>query len=102
MGNVFHAYDHDYEIYVEQIGNMYHVVKKSYTAASPVVLHAYAGKEEAIASARIFPKLHRIAVQRGYQLDGQFFRHSDGRSVHVSFAMEPGMSADRFMKLLMN
>ncbi|PYI55790.1 hypothetical protein [Paenibacillus flagellatus] len=101
MGNVYHAFDHEYELYVEEhTGGRYHVVLNVYAEREPVVLHAYSAKEEAIAAAQTFPKLYRIAQQRGFRLDGQYFEHPDGRSVHVSFAMEPGTTTDRFMKVL--
>ncbi|RKN84217.1 hypothetical protein [Paenibacillus ginsengarvi] len=102
MGNVYHTFDHRYELYVEEASNRrYHVVINLYSERQPVVLHAYSGKEEAIAAAQTFPKLYRIAEQKGFILDGQSFEHPDGRSVHVSFAMEPGTTPDQFMKVLL-
>ncbi|GAA3404406.1 hypothetical protein ACFFNY_26720 [Paenibacillus hodogayensis] len=101
MGNVFHAFDHRYELYVEETAaRRYHVVINLYAEPEPIVLHAYPNKEEAIGVAQTFPKLYRIAQQKGYELAGQYFEHPDGRSVHVSFAMEPGTTPDRFMKVL--
>ncbi|MEF3301544.1 hypothetical protein [Paenibacillus sp. GYB003] len=102
MGNVYHTFDHRYELYVEETaGGRYHVVINLYSEREPIVLHAYAGKTEAIAAAQSFPKLYRIAEQRGFELAGQYFEHPDGKSVHVSFAMEPGTTPDRFMKVLL-
>lgn len=101
MGNVYHTFDHQYELYVEETAHKrYHVVINIYAEREPIVLHAYSSKEEAIAVAQTFPKLYRIAQQRGFELSGQYFEHPDGRSVHVSFATEPGTTPDRFMKVL--
>lgn len=102
MGNVFHAFDHQYELYVEETAaRRYHVIINIYSEAEPIVLHAYPIKEDAIAAAQTFPKLYRTAQQRGFRLAGQYFEHADGRSVHVSFAMEPGTTPDKFMKVLL-
>lgn len=103
MGNVFHAFDHDFELYVEESAmRRYHLVLKWYNDNSPAVLHAYSSKDEAISAARMFPKLLRTAQQKGYRLAGQYFEHPSGRSVHISFAVEPGMSQDKFMKVLLH
>lgn len=102
MGNVYHAFDHQYELYVEETGQRgYHVTIKLYAGTRPIVLHAYTDKQAAINAAQTFPKLYRTAQQRGFLLEGQYFEHPDGRSVHVSFAMEPGMTPDQFMKVLL-
>lgn len=102
MGNVFHAFDHRYELYVEETAALrYHVVIQLYAMPEPIVLHAYSNKAEAIAVAQSFPKLYRIAQQKGFELAGQYFEHPDGRSVHVSFATEPGATPDQFMKVLL-
>lgn len=101
MGNVYHAFDLDYELYVEESSaQKYYVVMKVYAEEQPVVLHAYSTKVEAIAAAQAFPKLYRTARLKGFELNGQYFEHPSGKSVHVSFAMEPGASPDKFMKIL--
>lgn len=102
MGNVYHAFDYGYELYVEEgPAQRYHVVIHEYKEGGPVVLHAYPDKETAIAAAKSFPKLYRTAMQRGFRLKGQYFEHPSGKSVHVSFAMEPGTTTDQFMKVLL-
>lgn len=102
MGNVFHAFDHQYELYVEETAaRKYYVVINMYSEPEAIVLHAYPIKEDAIAAAQTFPKLYRIAQQKGFSLAGQYFEHPDGRSVHVSFAMAPGTTPDKFMKILL-
>lgn len=102
MGNVFHAFDHQYELYVEETASKrYYVTINLYSQPAPIVLHAYSSKEEAIAAAHSFPKLYRTAQQRGFNLSGQYFEHPSGKSVHVSFAMEPGTTPDKFMKVLL-
>ncbi|MDF2721403.1 MAG: hypothetical protein K0Q59_1078 [Paenibacillus sp.] len=101
MGNVYHTFDLHYELYVEETASMrYYVTMNVYSQPAPVVLHAYSSKEQAIAAAQLFPKLYRTAQQKGFVLSGQYFEHSSGKSVHVSFAMEPGTTPDKFMKIL--
>jgi len=98
---LFHSYHHHYEIMVEETPErQFHVIYTPYAGSKPVVLQAYTAAADAEAAARRFPAYLQLAELKGYRLEDKYFVHSSGRSVHVSFAMDPRMTREKFRAIL--
>lgn len=101
MTPLFHSYHHHYEIFVEQTPErQFHVIYTPYASRKAVVLQAYAAAADAKAAARRFPAYLQLAEMKGYRLEDKFFVHGSGKSVHVSFAMDPRMTREQFRTIL--
>ncbi|MEI7027276.1 hypothetical protein [Paenibacillus sp. y28] len=100
MKEIYHAYQHGYELYVKSGGNGFHVVHVPFASSrGETVLHVFPTAVEAVAAAKRFPELEQTARIRGFVLEGGRFAHSDGRSVDVSFAMDPRLTVEQFRAL---
>lgn len=101
MARLFHAFHHDYEIHVEQTAEpRFNVVMTPYANRKPIVLHAYATAAEAEAAARKFPACYQTAAVKGFALQDKYFVNGSGKSVHISFAMDLGLTLERFRSVL--
>jgi len=58
-------------------------------------------KRHAIEGAKNFPTFYAIAIEHGFSLTTQYFKHRDGREVHTSFAMDLDCTKERFTNLLL-
>lgn len=101
MSQLHHSYHATYELSVERSGGGCLLIYEPYRQPSVrIPLHEFVSAEDANAAAKRFPELLQHAELQGYSLNGPSFVHSSGRSVHVSFAFEPGMTLNRFRELL--
>ncbi|GAB2693897.1 hypothetical protein ACFQWB_02755 [Paenibacillus thermoaerophilus] len=101
MNPLYHSYHSSYELTVCKSAGGYMLQFESYRQpGAPISLHEFAREEDAAAAAKRFPELYQQAELQGYTLKGPFFVHSTGKSVHVSFVFEPGMTLNRFRELL--
>lgn len=103
MKNHYHSFHHHYELLVQESpSNQYWVVMKldRVTPPTEIVLHEYRYKDMAITAATIFPELYQFAQVKGFTLEDKYFVNSQGKSIHISFAMESTMTLEQFRAIL--
>jgi hypothetical protein len=83
------------------MGNSFMVIRTSYAPIhQESVLHAFPGEQEAVKAAKQFPARYQLAKVRGYVLEDQYFQHANGKSIHISFAMDLSISNEKFRSIL--
>jgi hypothetical protein len=97
----FNSFHSDYELTVRKMGSSYMVILTSYAPVhQEAVLHAYPVEQEAVQAAKQFPARYQLAKVRGYVLEDQYFQHANGKSIHISFAMDLSISNEKFRSFL--
>jgi hypothetical protein len=56
--------------------------------------------DSAIKASKHFPKMYKIAQEKGYTLSGKEFVNQEGRRVHVSLALDLDATPEYFASLL--